>query len=210
MIVDKPSVLIVDDDLALLRMVEEILHREYDVTLASSGLEALALLKEDYMPQLILLDVDMPEMNGFETLERLCEVEDACDVPIVFLTGMGYAEAELQGLSLGAVDYVVKPFVKDILLARLRVHIENGRRLRLASMQEKSRQGRIDEAKLDALSEDLNDTEKRVLRFVALGYTNQEIAEELNYSYGYVKNVVYSVLHRIKFSSRKEVRRYLT
>lgn len=205
---DKNTILIVDDDPALLKMAGEILRGNFAVSCVKSGCEAVALLQTDYMPDIILLDIDMPELNGFDTLTALREIENAQDIPIVFLTGVTRTEAELKGLSCGAVDYITKPFIKEILLARLKVHLENGKRLRQLSIVEKNRQEiRIDEGKFEQTSAGLNDTEKKVLRLIVLGYTNQEIGEALHYTYNYVKKVVATIYEKKYVSKRSELKK---
>ena len=205
---DKNTILIVDDDPALLKMAGEILRGNYAVSCVKSGCEAVALLQTDYLPDIILLDIDMPELNGFDTLTALREIENAQDIPIVFLTGVTRTEAELKGLSCGAVDYITKPFIKEILLARLKVHLENGKRLRQLSIVEKNRQEiRIDEGKFERTSAGLSDTEKKVSRLIALGYTNQEIGDALHYSYNYVKKVVATIYEKKYVSKRSELKK---
>ncbi len=205
---NKNAVLIIDDDLALLKMAGEILRSHYAVSCVKSGNEAIALLQTDYMPDIILLDIDMPELCGFETLSALREIEDVQEIPIVFLTGVSKTEAELKGLSSGAVDYITKPFIKEILLARLKVHIENGKRLRQLSIKEKeSQESRIDGDKFEQASVGLSDTEKKIMRLIVLGYTNQEIGEELHYSYNYVKKVVATIYEKKHVSKRSELKK---
>ncbi len=200
---NKPSVLIIDDDFTLLKMASEILRYEYAVSCVTSGEEALALMSEDFMPDVILLDVEMPVMNGFETLERLRGMEDAEDVPVIFLTGVNKTEAQLRGFSSGAVDYITKPFVRDILLARVRVHLENGRRLRqLSIIEKKGKNGGLDEKEFKKNSETLTNTEKKILRLILMGYSNQEIAQELNYTYNYVKKVV-GIIYEKKYVNKR-------
>ena len=207
---NKNAVLIIDDDPALLKMAGEILRNDYAVSCVKSGYEAIALLKTDYMPDVILLDVDMPGLSGFDTLERIREAEDAQDIPVLFLTGALQPESELKGLSSGAVDYITKPFIKEILLARLRVHLENGKRLRQLSMLEKNAQkNMIDEKKFRMFACELSDTEKKVLRFIALGYTNQEIADALSYSYNYIKKVTAIIYEKKCVSKRGEIKKML-
>jgi DNA-binding response OmpR family regulator len=204
----KNAVLIVDDDPVLLKMAGEILRDDYAVSCAKSGYEAVDLLQMDYRPDIILLDIDMPGLSGFGTLTALREIEDAQDIPIVFLTGVTKTEAELKGLSCGAVDYITKPFIKEILLARLKVHLENGKRLRQLNMMEKNKQEiRIDEEKFERTSAGLSDTEKKILRLIALGYTNQEIGESLHYSYNYVKKVVGTIYEKKYVSKRSELKK---
>lgn len=205
---NRNTVLIVDDDPALLKMAGEILNDVYAVSFAKSGLEMLELLEADYVPDIILLDVDMPGMNGFDALRKLRKMEDAQDIPVVFLTGAAGLESELEGLSSGAADYITKPFVKERLLARLHTHLENGKRLRQLSMMEKNkREGGINEAKFEQIAADLTDSERRMLRLIALGYTNKEISESLNYSYNYVKNMASIIYEKKSVKRRNELKK---
>lgn len=190
------KVLIVDDDMMLLKMAEELLKSEYDVTLAKSGEAALGLIAGDYIPDIVLLDIDMPRMNGYDTLKNLREWNE--DIPVIFLTGLTETEYELRGLTSGAVDYVVKPFVKEILLARLKIHIEAGK---------KSRD--FDPEKLKRLTVLLTDTEMSVAKLAAQGYTNKEIAEKLCYSYYYVKKVTAGIFEKLEINKRNELRKML-
>jgi DNA-binding response OmpR family regulator len=208
-VVDKDAVLIVDDDPALLHMAGAILQELYAVSFAKSGYEMLSLFETDYLPDIILLDIDMPGFNGFDALARLRETEDARDIPVIYLTGAARLESELKGLAAGAVDYITKPFVRELLLARLKIHLDNGKRLRQLSMIEKTKlESGLDRAKFEALAKGLNDTERKALRLVALGYTNKEISTELYYSYGYIKKVVSIIFEKIGFSKRSEIQRY--
>ncbi len=190
------KVLVVDDDVMLLKMAEELLKSEYDVTLAKSGEAAIALMIGDYTPDIVLLDIDMPKMNGYETLAKLCEINE--DIPVVFLTGLTETEFELKGLTSGAVDYIIKPFVKEILLARLKIHI---------TASKKSRD--FDPEKLKRLSVLLTDTELSIAKLTAQGYTNTEIAEKLCYSYNYVKKVTAIIFKKLQISKRNEMRKFL-
>ena len=81
---EKPVVLVVDDDLGLLDMAGEVLKSDYAVSFATSGPEALELIRSGFIPTIILLDIDMPGMDGFEMLERLREMPGARDVPVVY------------------------------------------------------------------------------------------------------------------------------
>lgn len=205
---NKSAVLIIDDDLALLKMAGEVLRSSYAVSCVKSGNEAIDLLQTDFLPDIILLDIDMPELCGFDTLKAIREIEDLQEVPIVFLTGVSKTEVELKGLSSGAVDYITKPFNKEILLARLKVHIENGKRLRLLNKREiGSQENRVDNIKFEKASAGLNDTEVKIMRLIALGYTNQEIGEELHYSYNYVKKVVGTIYEKKNVGKRSELKK---
>jgi DNA-binding response OmpR family regulator len=157
------------------------------------------------LPDIILLDVDMPGMNGFETLRKLREYDAAADIPVVYLTGVNTPDAELEGLTAGGVDYIEKPFVREILLARLKIHLENSLRIR-----KERENGRLDEKKLSDFSKDLSETESKVVHLLALGYTNKEISETLNYSYNYAKKVVGVIYEKKCISKRSEIKKLLT
>ena len=117
-------VIVVDDDTANLKMAGLILSRaNMRVTALKSGQALLNFLDENGLPDLILLDIMMPEMDGFETIQRVHERHGE-DVPIIFLTADDNEESETKGLSLGAADFIKKPFVPDVLSIRVRHMIE--------------------------------------------------------------------------------------
>ena len=206
----KDTVLLVDDDHTFLKMTSDILSGMFDVSLACSGDEAIALVDNGYVPDIILLDIDMPGLNGFETLTELQKTEDLDGVPVIFLTSVTTNESELDGIRSGAMDYIRKPFISDILMARVKLHLDNGQRLRQLSMIEKNKlTDVIDESKYESIADGLSDTERKVLRLIAIGYTNREICESLNYAYGYVKNIVARIYDKKNVSSRSELRKLL-
>jgi two-component system KDP operon response regulator KdpE len=113
----KQRILVVDDEARIRRLVRMNLDLEgYDVTEAADGLDALTKVRNE-MPDLVLLDVMMPDMDGFETLERIRSVSS---VPVIMLTAKGDEEDRIKGLDLGADDYVTKPFSPRELLSRIR------------------------------------------------------------------------------------------
>ncbi|MCP4347442.1 MAG: response regulator [Desulfobacterales bacterium] len=117
-------ILIVDDFPENIRVLGTILkHEGYSTIVATDGLKALNAV-EKASPDLILLDVMMPGINGFETCRRLKASSVSKDIPVIFLTAKTDAEDVVKGFSLGAVDYVTKPFNKDELLARVKTHIK--------------------------------------------------------------------------------------
>jgi diguanylate cyclase (GGDEF)-like protein len=121
---DRPRILIVDDVPVNIRMLGEALRKEYDVRVATSGAKALELagIKED-APDLILLDVMMPGMDGYDVCRRLKEDPATRGIPVIFITAKGEVQDETLGLDLGAVDYITKPFKLPIVLARVRTHL---------------------------------------------------------------------------------------
>lgn len=119
-----PLILIVDDGPANIKMLEILLKTEnYKTVAATSGAQALEIVK-DIIPDLILLDVMMPGMDGFQTCKRFKESEATQNIPIIFLSAKTEADDIVQGFKMGAVDYITKPFNRIELLARVNTHVE--------------------------------------------------------------------------------------
>ncbi|MBF0284462.1 MAG: diguanylate cyclase [Magnetococcales bacterium] len=119
----KQLILIVDDTPVNIQVLAETLSEEYRIKVASSGPTALELAASADKPDLILLDVMMPEMDGYEVCRRLKEDGETREIPVIFVTAKGDFADEERGLSLGAVDYVVKPFYLPIIRARVHTHM---------------------------------------------------------------------------------------
>jgi putative two-component system response regulator len=117
------QILVVDDNLASLKQIGAQLEARYEVSLAKSGALALKICGQE-RPDLILLDVEMPEMDGFETIARLKEDPDLSPLPVIFLTGNRDAATEIRALESGAMDFITKPAHRDILLHRLELHLQ--------------------------------------------------------------------------------------
>lgn len=124
----KPVVLAVDDTPANLDLLNGILRDKYKVKVATNGSTALKLATQDPPPDIILLDIMMPDMSGYEVCRRLKLEASTAAIPIIFITSKTEVEDEQQGLDLGAVDYVTKPFHPDIILARVKTHLANHQR----------------------------------------------------------------------------------
>jgi diguanylate cyclase (GGDEF)-like protein/PAS domain S-box-containing protein len=121
--VAKPQILVVDDDLLSLELLLTILAEEYTVLTAQNGQEALDLLSR-VKPDLILLDIVMPGMDGYELFQRIRELPQCVSIPILFLTGMAEHECEVQGLKMGAADYITKPYNPHIVRLRVKNHLQ--------------------------------------------------------------------------------------
>lgn len=119
-----PLVLIVDDNPENLTVIGELLQPEHAVRAANSGLRALRLARLAPQPDLILLDVMMPEMDGYEVLQQLRADPVTADIPVIFLTALNGSDDEERGLLKGAMDYITKPIRPPILLARVRTQLE--------------------------------------------------------------------------------------
>lgn len=136
----KRTILIVDDDITSLRLIQAVLKASYDPAPARSGEQALTYL-EKHTPDLILLDLDMPGMNGYEVLGRLKADPRWKEIPVIFLTGREGVESEVRALTLGAVDYMQKPVMEELVLARVKTHLElEMYRRRLAALVEEKTQ----------------------------------------------------------------------
>ncbi len=118
----RKTVFLVDDDLTNLTVGISALEECYDVLTLSSG-ELLIKMLEKSVPDLILLDVEMPGMNGYETIRHIKRNPATAAIPVIFLTAKSDGGSELEGLSLGAVDYIVKPFSAALLLKRIEIHL---------------------------------------------------------------------------------------
>src|SRR5581483_3633362 len=120
---EKKVVLLVDDEPANIQVVNSILQDEYKIRVATNGAKALELVAATPPPDLILLDVMMPEMDGYEVCTRLKTVPEARDIPVVFLTGQTEITDETRGFEVGAVDYIHKPFSPAVVQARVHTHL---------------------------------------------------------------------------------------
>ena len=116
-------ILIVDDDLINIEILNAVLEDEYDIIFATKGKQAIDLAKK-YQPDLILLDVIMPEMDGYAVCEYLKADNKTSCIPVIFITGLSDMDAEIKGLQVGAIDYVAKPINPPIVQMRVRNHIE--------------------------------------------------------------------------------------
>jgi two-component system cell cycle sensor histidine kinase/response regulator CckA len=127
MIEHKGTILVVDDESDSLRLLTDILTTEgYQVRPANTGQLALASIAREY-PELILLDVRMPGMDGFEVCRRVKQSEESRRIPLIFASALTNEEEHVEGLALGAVDFITKPIRREELLARVRTHLELGR-----------------------------------------------------------------------------------
>ena len=129
----QPTVLVVDDTPDNLTLISDLLMDRYRVRVANSGERALKIAASDDAPDLILLDIMMPGMDGYEVCTRLKNGAATRDIPVIFLTAKVTVEDEERGLALGAVDYITKPISPPIVLARVATQLAlKGAALRLS------------------------------------------------------------------------------
>lgn len=198
--------LIIDDEPNLLRALEAYLSAEgFEVTTARSGAEALVKLAQT-VPDLIISDIRMPGMSGYELVRQLRESPRTVLVPIIFLTAKGETEDRIEGFRAGVDAYFTKPFVPDELLAVIkgifnRVERTHTQIAKLVSRTEKDEQAFYDEG--------LTEAENRIAMSVARGLTNKEIAAEMKISVRTVENHISHILDKKHFSNRVEIARFV-
>ena len=117
------NVLIIDDEVINLKIISDILRDEVNIIMAKSGEQGVRKALE-FSPDLILLDVIMPDMDGFETMKKLSQDTRTCDIPVIFITALDDIESEEKGLLLGASDYIQKPIHASIIKARVALHLK--------------------------------------------------------------------------------------
>lgn len=117
-------ILIVDDAPENIKVLNEALKTDYKISFATNGKEALRIAANEASTDLILLDIVMPGIDGYEVCKRLKADERTSNIPIIFITAKNEEEDETRGFELGAVDYITKPFSKAIVKARVRTHLE--------------------------------------------------------------------------------------
>ncbi len=120
----KPLVLIVDDEPFYREVLDNLLRDDYDIITAADGEQALKLAQQSPQPDLVLLDIIMQDMDGYEVCRRLKDDPATHDIPVVFLTVKRDVDDEVRGFNLGAVDYITKPISPPIVRARVRTQIE--------------------------------------------------------------------------------------
>ncbi len=119
----KPTILVVDDMTTTLLLIHDLLKDTYEVKIAKSGTKALEILESPNDIDLILLDIEMPDINGYDVCKRIKNNETIKNIPIIFITGRTSQEDEEYGLNLGAIDYITKPFNKAIVKLRIKNYL---------------------------------------------------------------------------------------
>ena len=187
------TILIVDDEEINAELMGNMLETKYIIHIANNGPDAIAKAAK-HSPDLILLDIIMPDMDGFEVCKQLKENKQTADIPVIFLSAKKKEKDEAKGFMLGAVDYIKKPFRPMVDMQRLAVHIQLGKQKKLGFyLKNKNIGNYFDiEAELKAIYK-LTPSEARLCNDLVNGYTLEETANKVGLQYctlrGYLKQI---------------------
>ncbi|NGZ27323.1 MAG: response regulator, partial [Magnetococcales bacterium] len=123
MMEERATILIVDDEKSNIDVLVGLLSDDFRTLVAKNGEQALKRAVSDPKPDLILLDIMMPIMDGYEVCQRLKAEKNTSGIPVIFITGRSNVEDETRGLAIGAVDFIRKPFNPNVVLARINTHL---------------------------------------------------------------------------------------
>jgi DNA-binding NarL/FixJ family response regulator len=197
--------LLIDDDPNLVVLVKDYLElRGYVVEAAKNGRDALRLLEKG-LPNLIICDVMMPEMDGYTFVKRVRENPQTNWLPILFLSAKGQMQDRVAGLSKGADVYMVKPFEPDELVAQIEASLKQASRMRQVPATPEVESGVSLQVPFDV---ELTPTEQKVIQLVARGMANREIAQDLSVSQRTVESHVSNMLGKTGLNNRTELARW--
>jgi|HigsolmetaAR206D_1030411.scaffolds.fasta_scaffold09411_2 Response regulator containing a CheY-like receiver domain and an HD-GYP domain len=190
---ERQTVLIVDDMIENIMILDAILHDEYRVRVATSGSQALGMAQREPLPDLILLDVVMPDMDGFEVCKELKQNLKTRPIPIIFITSLGEVQDEAKGLEIGAVDYITKPVNPAIVRARVRTHLalyDQNRILEL-KVQERTRELELSKEELVLSLQKLDFSQREILeRLAQAAELHDETTGKHNYRVGLISSML--------------------
>ena len=200
--------LVVDDEPNLLRAVAAVLRAEgYEVTTARGGAEALVRVAES-LPDLVVSDIRMPGMDGYQLARQLRSSSRTELVPVVFLTAKDETSDRVEGFRSGVDAYLTKPFEPDELLAVISGILSRVERTHAGIARLVGAPG-APETTRDFYDEELTEAERRIAAAVARGLSNKEIAAEFGLSVRTVENHIGHILDKKNFSNRVEITRYV-
>jgi diguanylate cyclase (GGDEF)-like protein len=203
---NKARILIVDDDKISLKLLVGLLKKDYILEQAESGKQALEIIEKN-LPDLILLDVMMPDMDGFQVIHKLKSKERTQNIPVIFITALHSFRSEEAGLSLGAVDYIKKPFIPSIVQARVRNILTMVRHRKLLETM----------AHIDGLTEIPNrryfdlvlqrewQRAMRYQNFISIAIADVDYFKQFNDNYGHAKGdqVLIALANEIKLNLKR-------
>jgi putative two-component system response regulator len=195
----KDTLLVVDDTPENLTLMAGILRDAYRVKVATTGEKAITIAKNEPHPDLILLDIMMPELDGYEICRRLKSQPETRDIPVIFLTALSEIKDEKQGLEAGAVDYITKPISPPILMARVRNHLK----LKAAADFLRDKNSYL-EAEVDRRTHQVRAVQEvTILALASLAETrDNDTGNHLKRTQEYIKCLALRLTAREQFSSR--------
>ncbi len=196
--------LLIDDDPNLILLVKDYLEfRGYEVTTAENGREALEILEKE-MPDMIICDVMMPEMDGYAFVEQVRTDPRTNWIPVLFLSAKGQSQDRVKGLNTGADIYMVKPFEPEELVSQVEASLKQAGRL----LQHQLKLGTSGPKIQVPFDVELTPTEMKVVQFVARGMANREIAEAMKVSQRTIESHVSNMLAKTGLHNRTELARW--
>lgn len=202
---DNKKLLLIDDDPNLILLVKDYLEfRGYEVMAAGNGREALEILNL-HLPDMIICDVMMPEMDGYAFVDKIRQDSRASWIPIMFLSAKGQSQDKIKGLTTGADIYMIKPFEPEELVAQVESSLKQANRL----LRHSNRSTLEESTRIQVPGNvELTPTELKVVQLVAQGMTNREIAEKLNVSQRTIESHVSNMLNKTNLHNRTELARW--
>jgi DNA-binding NarL/FixJ family response regulator len=201
---DNKQLLLIDDDPNLILLVKDYLEfRGYQVITAENGRDALEILEQN-IPDLIICDVMMPEMDGYALVKHIRQDTRTNRIPVLFLSAKGQSQDRVKGLNEGADVYMVKPFEPEELVAQVESSLNQIKRW------EQNRSRGLDGTPTIHVPHnvELTPTELKVVQLVAKGMANREIAEKLNVSQRTIESHVSNMLNKTSLNNRTELARW--
>lgn len=182
----KPTILVVDDTPENIDVLTGVLRNDYNLKVALNGKKAIQIMESTPQPEMVLLDIMMPEMDGYEVCKHLKSNPATSHIPIIFVTAKITTEDEIKGLSLGAVDYITKPISPPIVQARVRTHLALHNQNRELYRKVAKRTQALNETRLAIIQKlgkaaEFKDNETG-LHVIRMSHYSRVIAEELNIS----------------------------
>ncbi len=180
------TLLVVDDSPDNLNFLTQILHENYQIKIATNGKKALEIVESDPQPDLILLDIVMPGIDGYEVCHRLKSNPKTAEIPIIFITARDEVVDEALGFKLGAVDYITKPFSPYILKARIKTHLTLHHQNKVLEQKVKERTQEVYETRLKIIQKlgiaaEYRDHETGI-HIIRMSHFSKIIAEEYGFS----------------------------
>jgi DNA-binding NarL/FixJ family response regulator len=201
---DTNKLLLIDDDPNLILLVKDYLEFQgFEVITAENGREALDTLKEE-LPDLIICDVMMPEMDGYAFVEEIRKDPNQSWIPVIFLSAKGQSADRVKGLNTGADVYMVKPFEPEELVAQVESSLKQASRL----MSHRTKTTKTPSKIQVPSSVELTPTEMRVVQLLAQGLGNRQIAEGMNVSQRTIESHVSNMLGKTGLHNRTELARW--